>query len=68
MMKHFSIDLIKEYGVEEFPDTETVVIPTWREKDRERNETRNKLQYRRSRFTELSMNPKMEDDEANHAK
>lgn len=68
MMKHFAIDLLQEYGVEEFPDTETVVNPMWREKDRLRNSTRNKLRYRRSRFAELTMNPEAEVDETKHVK
>lgn len=68
MMEHFAIDLLQEYGVEDFPDTETVVNPLWREKDRLRNSTRNKLRYRYARFAELSINPEAEHDEKKHGK
>jgi len=68
MMEHFAIDLLQEYGVEDFPETETVVNPLWREKDRLRNSTRNKLRYRYSRFAELSVNPEAEHDEKKHDK
>lgn len=57
MMKHFAIDLLAEYGLDEFHDTEKVVNPEWRELEKRRNSVANKLRYRRAKFTELSMNP-----------
>ena len=68
MMEHFAIDLLQEYGVEAFPDTEIVVNPLWREKNKKRNSAQNKLRYRRARFTTLSMNPESEDNEDVHCK
>ena len=60
MMRHFSIDLVQEYGVEEFSGTEKVINPVWRELDRARNSMQNKLRYRRARFTEMTMHPETE--------
>ncbi len=68
MMKHFAIDLLQEYGVEEFPDTELVVNPLRREKERLHNATRNKLRYRYAKFAELSLAHETEDDKAEHDK
>jgi hypothetical protein len=60
MMEHFAIDLLQEYGVEDFPDTEMVVNPVWRETNRLRNSIRNKHRYRLVRFAELSVKPETE--------
>jgi transposase len=68
MMKHFAIDLLQEYGVEEFPATEKVINPTWRELDRLRNSLQNKLRYRRARFAEMTMHPETEDNEEKYDK
>ncbi|MCP4345298.1 MAG: hypothetical protein GY795_07205 [Desulfobacterales bacterium] len=68
MMKHFAIDLLEEYGVEDFPDTEKVVNPAWREQERLRNSVRSKLRYRQNRFTELTMHPETEDNEKKYRK
>jgi regulator of replication initiation timing len=62
MMEHFDIDTVLEYGVTEFPETETVVNPDWRELDRARNSLQNKLRYRQARFAELTMHPETEDN------
>ncbi|OFZ42297.1 MAG: hypothetical protein A3K25_03365 [Planctomycetes bacterium RIFOXYB12_FULL_42_10] len=62
MRQHFAIDMLSEYGVVEFPDTERVVNPAWRELDRSRNRLHNKLRYRQVRFAEISMHPAKEDD------
>ena len=62
MMEHFAIDLLQEYGVEDFPDTEKVVNPNWREQERLRNSIQNKLRYRRARFAKLTMHPETEND------
>jgi len=62
MMQHFNIDVVLEYGVTEFPDTEKVVNPAWRQLDRTRNSLQNKLRYRRARFGEMTMYPAIEDD------
>jgi len=66
MMQHFHIDVILEYGVTEFPDTEKVVNPTWRQLDRSRNSLQNKLRYRRARFAEMTMHPETEEKPAKY--
>jgi hypothetical protein len=68
MMQHFDIDTLLEYGTTEFPATETVVNPAWRELNRTRNSLQNKLRYRQARFAELTMNPEAEDNGAKFQK
>ena len=68
MMQHFGIDLLLEYGTEDFPDTERVVNPVWRELNRSRNSLQNKLRYRRARFAEMTMHPETEDDKSAYKK
>jgi len=68
MMQHFDIDVILEYGVTAFPDTEKVVNPTWRQLDRSRNSLQNKLRYRRARFAEMTMHPETEERPAKYRK
>lgn len=66
MMQHFDIDVLLEYGVTQFPDTEKVVNPTWRQLNRSRNSLQNKLRYRRARFAEMTMHPEVEDKPAKY--
>jgi len=61
MMQHFDIDVLLDYGVTEFPDTEKVINPTWRQLNRSRNSLSNKLRYRRARFAEMTMHPETSD-------
>ena len=61
MMEHFAIDLLQEYGTEDLPGTERVVNPAWRELDRCRNSTQNKLRHQHARFAEMSLHPEPED-------
>ena len=68
MMQHFGIDLLSEYGVGQFPDTERVVNPTWRDLDRQRNSIRNKLRYRQAKFAEMTMHPEVENDSVRYKK
>jgi hypothetical protein len=68
MMQHFDIDVILEYGATEFPDTEKVVNPTWRQLDRSRNSLQNKLRYRRARFAEMTMHPETEEKPTKYRK
>jgi len=68
MKQHFAIDTLSEYGIMELPDTERVINPAWREYNRERNTTQNKLRYRRARFTEITMHPAIEDDQDKYQK
>jgi transposase len=57
MMEHFAIDLLQEYGTQEFPDTEKVINPGWRILDRLRNSIQNKLRHRQARFGEMTLHP-----------
>ena len=66
MMQHFDIDVLLEYGVTEFPDTEKVINPSWRQLERSRNSLQNKLRYRRARFAEMTMHPQSEDKPAKY--
>ena len=68
MMQHFAIDLLAEYGTEDFPDTEQVVNPAWRELDKTRNALVSKLRYRQARFTEMTMHPEAENNQARYQK
>ena len=68
MMQHFAIDLLAEYGTEDFPDTEQVVNPAWRELDKTRNALVSKLRYRQARFTEMTMHPEAENNPARYQK
>jgi len=66
MMQHFDIDVLLEYGVTQFPDTEKVINPSWRQLNRSRNSLQNKLRYRRARFAEMTMHPETEDEPAKY--
>jgi transposase len=68
MMEHFDIDVVLEYGTTDFPETEKVVNPAWRQLDRSRNSVQNKLRYRRARFTEMTMHPAAQEDPAKYRK
>jgi len=68
MMQHFAIDLLEQYGVEQFPDTEQVVNPAWRELSRTCNSLQNQLRYRRARFAEITIHPEAEDDSVRYYK
>ena len=68
MKQQFEIDMLCEYGVVEFPDTEKVVNPRFRELDRSRNQLRTKIQYRRARFAEMTIHPECETDSARYKK
>ena len=62
MMQQFNIDVVLEYGVTEFPDTEKVINPTWRELNRSRNSLQNKLRYRQASFAKLTLHPEAENE------
>ncbi len=61
MMQHFDIDVLLDYGVVEFPDTERVINPVWRQLNQSRNSLQNKLRYRRACFAEMTIHPENED-------
>lgn len=58
MMRHYAIDLLTEYGADDFPDTEQVVNPTRRELTKQRNSINGKLKTRRAKFTAMGLSPK----------
>ena len=62
MMKHYAIDSLSEYAVEDLPDTTLVVNPLWRELNRQRNSVQSKLRYRQARFAEMTLHPASEDE------
>jgi biotin operon repressor len=68
MMKHFAIDLLMEHGTEDFPDTERVVNPAWRQLDRSRKSLQSKLRYRRAQFAEMTMHPEKEGNKSRYQK
>lgn len=68
MMQHFDIDVIMEYGTTEFPGTEKVINPAWRQFNRLRNSLQNKLRYRRARFAEMTIHPETREKPAKYHK
>ncbi len=68
MMQHFAIDRLVEYGTEDFPDSERVVNPAWRERDKLRQTLVSKLRYRQARFAELTLHPEAEDKSPRYRK
>lgn len=62
MMEHFAIDLLQEYGTEDFPATEKVINPKWRELNRQKLSTQNKLRHRLANFAKLTMHPEPEEN------
>ena len=52
----------------DIPDAETVISPSWRNLNRQRNSVQNKLRYRRARFTALTMHPADENDQEKYNK
>jgi chromosome segregation ATPase len=61
MEKHFAIDLLSEYGTEEFPGTLKVVNPTWRELERRRRSLASKFANRQAKFANLELHPDLGD-------
>ncbi len=66
MMQHFEIDVLMEYGTYDFPGTEKVVNPKWRELNQARNSVQNKLRYRQARFAEMTIHPVTEEKPAKY--
>jgi len=61
MMKHYAIDLLSEYGTEDFPGKQRVVNPVWRKLDRQQRSLKSKLTHRRAKYATLELHPEMED-------
>jgi len=68
MMQHFDIDRIVEYGDIEFPDTEKVVNPAWRELNKQRCSLLNKLRYRNAKFAKMTLHPVTENESKKYEK
>jgi len=61
MEKHYAIDLLNEYGTEEFPGTQRVINPNWRELDRKQRSLKAKQTHRASRYAALELHPEADD-------
>jgi hypothetical protein len=59
MEKHFSLDLLSEYGTEKFPGKQQVVNPVYRELERQRNALKSKLVHRRANYAAIELHPEM---------
>lgn len=57
MMKHFAIDLLTEYGTEDFPGPQKVVNPEWRRLKGELRSLQGKLTRRNAKYTTLILHP-----------
>ena len=68
MKRHFAIDLIAEYGADDFPDTELVVNPARRELERTRNSLNGKLKTRRAKFIAQGLHTEPEKGAKNYTK
>ena len=55
MMQHFGIDILNEYGSEEFPVTSRVVNPVWRRLEQKRRSLQSKLNTRERDFGRLTL-------------
>lgn len=64
MMKEYAIDLLSEYGTEEFPGNQRVVNPLWRELDRKRRSLKSKLTNRSARYAALDLHPEPDEKKA----
>jgi hypothetical protein len=60
MMKEYAIDLLSEYGTEDFPGKQRVINPAWRELDRQRRSIKSKLTHRAARYAALDLHPETE--------
>jgi len=61
MTKHYAIDLLSEYGTEQFPGKQQVVNPVWRQLDKTNRSLKSKLTNRRARFAALELHPEMDE-------
>jgi prepilin-type processing-associated H-X9-DG protein len=57
MAAHYGLDKLIEYGTEPLPETTLVVIPAWREKDRQVRRQQTLLQRERAAFGALQLSP-----------
>jgi len=55
MMQHFGIDLLSEYGSEEFPVSCMVINPQWRRLEQKRRSLQGKLNIRERDFGKLTL-------------
>jgi hypothetical protein len=58
MMRHFAIDLLAEYGVDDLPTDEKVINPTWRDLTKQKHSLVSKLRYRHEMTQRLQKTPK----------
>ena len=60
MMKHYAIDLLSEYGTQDFPGKQRVINPAWRELSRRLHSLNSKLTHRRAKYAALDLHPEMD--------
>ena len=60
-MKHYAIDLLSEYGTEDFPGTQQVVNPEWRRLKGELRSLQGKLATRNAKYATLVLHPEDND-------
>lgn len=60
MMKHFAIDLVTEYGTEDFPGPQQVVNPEWRRLKGELRSLQGKLMRRNAKYSTLILHPEQD--------
>jgi len=68
MMRHFAIDLLEQYGVDDLPDTEMVINPVFRNMQKLQNSIQNKLRYRHDQFAKMILHPQSTDDSKKYEK
>jgi transposase-like protein len=61
MMKHYAIDLLSEYGTEDFPGTQQIVNPEWRRLKGELRSLQGKLATRNAKYATLVLHPEQND-------
>ena len=59
MMKHYAIDLLTEYGTEDFPGPQKVVNPEWRRLKVELRSLQGKLTRRNAKYSMLVLHPEI---------
>ncbi len=59
-MEHYSIDILNEYLLIDFCDTEIVINPAWRDINKERQKAQSKLNHRLAKYSNLTLHPESE--------
>lgn len=65
MMKHYAIDLLTEYGTEDFPGTQQVVNPEWRHLKGDLRSIQGKLMRWNAKYSMLVLHPEIDEKKMN---